>query len=231
MAISIFFRIFAKKKYMEYLTDDWLIDWARTHCKTKEELEKEIIAAEKEATNIFLSKIDGIEITTEPIIFDAKEFSSSRAFASAMFIAGKHYADTDDIIVRYTKPENKKTNEVSFQFHILKSKAKVFQKYMRENNTSFEFVLSSSNEIKSCVKLLNSLGVKGEGGEPLSSKETDYARDMKDSFKNGENKVYVFVECDKDNDTAQLDWNLVNTDYVAPNYNELKAKIDSILKL
>lgn len=215
---------------MEYLTDDWLREWAKTHCKTKEDLEKERIATEKEATNIFLNKIDGVEITTEPIIFDAKEFSSSRAFASAIFIAGKHYADTDDIIVRYTKPENKETHEVSIQFHILKSKAKVFQKYMRENDTSFEFVLSSSNEIKSCVKLLNSLGVKGEGGEPLSSKETDYARDMKDSFKNGENKVYVFAKYDKDNDAVLLDWNLVNTNYVAPNYNELKANIDSVLK-
>lgn len=215
---------------MEYLTDDWLREWAKTHCKTKEDLEKERIATEKEATNIFLNKIDGVEITTEPIIFDAKEFSSSRAFASAIFIAGKHYADTDDIIVRYTKPENKETHEASIQLHILKSKAKVFQKYMRENDTSFEFVLSSSNEIKSCVKLLNSLGVKGEGGEPLSSKETDYARDMKDSFKNGENKVYVFAKYDKDNDAVLLDWNLVNTNYVAPNYNELKANIDSVLK-
>lgn len=215
---------------MEYLTDDWLREWARTHCKTKEELEKERIASEKEATNIFLNKIDGVEITTEPIIFNAKEFSSSRAFANAMFIAGKHYADTDDIIVRYTKPENKETHEVFIQFHILKSKAKVFQKYMREKNTSFEFVLSSSNEIKSCVKLLNSLGVKGESGEPLSSKETDYARDMKDSFKNGENKVYVFAKYDKDNDAVLLDWNLVNTNYVAPNYNELKTNIDSIIK-
>jgi hypothetical protein len=101
---------------------------------------------------------------------------------------------------------------------------------MRENNTSFEFVLSSNNEIKSCVKLLNSLGVKGEGGEPLSSKETDYARDMKDSFKNGENKVYVFVKYDKDNDAVLLYWNLVNIDYIAPSYNELKTNIDFIIK-
>jgi len=229
LTISIFFRIFAKK-YMKYLTDDWLREWARTHCKTKEELEKEKIAAEKETANIFLNKIDGVEITTEPIIFDSKEFSTDRAFAATMLIAGKHYADTDDIIVRYAKPENKETHEVSIQFHILKSKAKIFQNHVRENNVSFEFVLSSSNEIKSCVKLLNSLGVKGENGEPLSSKETDYAKDMKDSFKNGENKVYVLVEYDKDNDTALLGWNLVNTDYVAPNYNELKANIDSIIK-
>lgn len=228
MAISIFFRIFAKK-YMEYLTDSWLREWARTHCKSKEELIKEKNEADAEAAKILSSKLGGVDITVDPIIFDLKEFSSTKAFAIAMFIAGNHYADTDDIIVRYTKPENKETHEVSIQFHILKSKAKIFQKYIKENNTSFEFVLTSNNEIKSCVKLLNSLGVKGEGGEPLSSKETDYARDMKDSFKNGENKVYVLVEYDKDNDTALLEWNLVNTDYVAPNYNELKTNIDSII--
>ena len=230
MAISIFFRIFAKK-YMKYLIDDWLREWVRKYCKSKEELIKEKNEADAEAAKILSSKLGGVDITVDPIVFDLKEFSSTKAFATAMLIAGNHYADTDDIIVRYTKPENKETHEVSIQFHILKSKAKIFQKYIKENNTSFEFVLTSNNEIKSCVKLLNSLGVKGEGGEPLSSKETDYARDMKDSFKNGENKVYVLVEYDKDNDTALLEWNLVNTDYVAPNYNELKTNIDSIVKL
>ena len=215
---------------MEYLTDDWFREWAKTHCKTKEELEKERIATEKEASNIFLNKIDGVEITTEPIIFDAKEFSSSKAFASAMLIAGKHYADTDDIIVRYTKPENKETHEVSIQFHILKSKAKVFQKYMRENNASFEFVLSSSNEIKSCVKLLNSLGVKGEGGESLSSKETDYARDMKDALTKGENKIFVMVNYDDELSTPLLEWNLVGVDYECVNFEEVKNKINTIIK-
>ena len=214
---------------MEYLTTEWLIDWAKRNCKSKEQLDAENAVALENANKV-LSKLDGMEITVDPIIFDVKEFESAHAFAIAMEIASKRYADTDDNIVRYTKPEDKETHEIYIQFHILKSKTKVFQKYMRESNASFEFVLSSSNEIKSCVKLLNSLGVKGEGGEPLSSKETDYARDMKDSFKNGENKVYVSVEYDKDNDTALLEWNLVNTDYVAPNYNEIKVNIDSIIK-
>jgi len=214
---------------MNYLTNEWLIDWAKRNCKSKEQLDYENAVALENANKV-LSKLDVVEITVDPIIFDVKEFESAHAFAIAMSIASKRYTDTDDIIVRYTKPENKETHEVSIQFHILKSKAKVFQKYMRENNTSFEFVLSSSNEIKSCVKLLNSLGVKGEGGEPLSSKETDYARDMKDSFKNGENKVYVFAKYDKNNNAVLLYWNLVNIDYVAPSYNELKTNIDFIIK-
>ena len=54
---------------------------------------------------------------------------------------------------------------------------------------------------------------------------------MKDSFKNGENKIYVFVKYDKGNDSVLLDWNLVNIDYVAPSYNEFKTNIDSIIKL
>jgi len=215
---------------MEYLTDDWLREWARTHCNTKEELEKERIAAEKEATNIFLNKIDGVEITTEPIIFDAKEFSSSRAFASAIFMAGKHYADTDDIIVRYTKPENKETHEVSIQFHILKSKAKMFQKFMSETNETFEFSVETSNEIKSCVKYLNSIGTNGEGGEPLSSKETDYAKDMKDALIKGENKVFVMVKDDYELGTPLLEWNLVGADYECANFEEVKSKIDTIIK-
>lgn len=214
---------------MEYLMDEWISSWARKHCKSKEELIKGKNEADAEAAKILSSKLGGVDITVDPIVFDLKEFSTTKAFATAMFVAAHHYADTDDIIVRYTKPENKETHEVSIQFHILKSKAKIFQNHTRENNVSFEFVLSSSNEIKSCVKLLNSLGVKGEGGEPLSSKETDYVRDMKDSFKNGENKVYVFAKYDKDNDAVLMDWNLVNIDYVAPSYNELKTNIDSII--
>ncbi len=215
---------------MEYLTDEWISSWARKHCKSREELTKEKNEADAEAAKILSSKLGGVDITVDPIVFDLKEFSTTKAFATAMFVAAHHYADTDDIIVRYTKPENKETHELSIQFQILKSKGKIFQKYVKDNNTVFEFVLSSSNEIKSCMKLLHSLGVKGEGGEPLSSKETDYTKDMKDSFKNGENKVCVFMRYDKNNDTVLLEWNLVKTDYVASNYNELKTNIDYIIK-
>lgn len=214
---------------MDYLTDEWLIDWAKKNCKSKEQLDAENAVALENANKI-LSKLDGVEITVEPIIFDVKGFVSAHAFALAMEIASKRYADTDDILVRYTKPEDKETHDIYIQFHVLKSKAKMFQKFMNESNETFEFSVETSNEIKSCVKYLNSLGTKGEGGEPLSSKETDYAKDMKDALTKGENKVFVMVKYDDELGTPLLEWNLVGADYECANFEEVKSKIDTIIK-
>lgn len=229
MAIPIFFRIFAKKINMNYLTDEWLIDWAKKNCKPKEQLDAENAVALENANKV-LSKLDGVEITIDPIIFDVREFESAHAFAKAMFIANKRYVDTDDIIVRYTKPEDKETHEIYIQFHILKSKAKMFQKFMNEANETFEFSIETNNEIKSCVKYFNSLGTKGEGGEPLSSKETDYAKDMKDALTKGENKVFITVSYDDELSIPLLEWNLVGADYECANFEEVKNKIDIIIK-
>lgn len=214
---------------MDYLTDKWLIDWAKRNCKSKEQLDTEK-AVTLENGNKVLSKLDGVEITVDPIIFDIKEFESAHAFAVAMSIASKRYADTDDIIVRYTKPEDKETHEIYIQFHVLKSKAKMFKKFMSEANETFEFSVETSNEIKSCVKYLNSIGTKGDGGEPLSSKETDYAKDMKDALTKGENKVFVMVKYDDELGMPLLEWNLVGTDYECANFEEVKNKIDTIIK-
>lgn len=214
---------------MKYLTDEWLIDWVKKNCKSKEQLDTENAVALKNANKI-LSKLDGMEITVEPIIFDVKEFESAHAFAVAMSIASKRYADTDDILVRYTKPENKETHEIYIQFHILKSKAKMFQKFMNETDETFEFSVETNNEIKSCVKYLNSLGTKGEGGEPLSSKETDYAKDMKDALIKGENKVFITVSYDNELSIPLLEWNLVGADYECANFEGVKNKIDAIIK-
>ena len=214
---------------MNYLTDEWLIAWAKRNCKSKEQLDAENAVALENANKV-LSKLDGVEITVEPIIFDVKEFESAHAFAVAMSIASKRYADTDDILVRYTKPEDKETHEIYIQFHILKSKAKMFQKFMNETDETFEFSVETSNEIKSCVKYLNSLGTKGEGGEPLSSKETDYAKDMKDALTKGENKVFVMVKYDDELGIPLLEWNLVGADYECANFEEVKNKIDAIIK-
>lgn len=214
---------------MDYLTDEWLIDWAKRNCKSKEQLDTEKAVALENANKV-LSKLDGVEITVDPIIFDIKEFESAHAFAVAMSIASKRYANTDDILVRYTKPEDKETHEIYIQFHVLKSKAKMFQKFMNETDETFEFSVETSNEIKSCVKYLNSLGTKGEGGEPLSSKETDYAKDMKDALTKGENKVFVMVKYDDELGTPLLEWNLVGADYECANFEEVKSKIDTIIK-
>lgn len=229
MAIPIFFRIFAKKINMNYLTDEWLIDWAKKNCKPKEQLDAENAVALENANKV-LSKLDGVEITIDPIIFDVREFESAHAFAKAMFIANKRYVDTDDIIVRYTKPEDKETHEIYIQFHILKSKAKMFQKFMNETDETFEFSVETNNEIKSCVKYFNSLGTKGEGGEPLSYKETDYAKDMKDALTKGENKVFITVSYDDELSIPLLEWNLVGADYECANFEEVKNKIDTIIK-
>ena len=216
-------------KTQNNLTTEWLIDWAERNCKSKEQLDAENAAALENANKV-LSKLDGVEITVEPIIFDVKEFVSAHAFALAMEIASKRYADTDDILVRYTKPEDKETHDIYIQFHVLKSKAKMFQKFMNETDETFEFSVETSNEIKSCVKYLNSLGTKGEGGEPLSSKETDYTKDMKDALTKGENKVYVMVKYDDELGTPLLEWNLVGADYECANFEEVKSKIDTIIK-
>ena len=217
---------------MEYMTTEWFIDWAKRNCKSKEQLDAENAVALENANKV-LSKLDGVEITVEPIIFDVKEFVSAHAFSLAMEIASKRYADTDDILVRYTKPEDKETHDICIQFHILKSKAKIFNKYMLEYDESFSFALDNGNDIKSCVKLFNSLGVKGNNGERLSSKETDYAKDMKDSFKKGENKILVsiFVVFDEDNGNyVTLEWNVVDADYETISFEEVKNKIETIIK-
>ena len=133
-------------------------------------------------------------------------------------------------IIGNVKPEDKETHEIYIQFHILKSKAKMFQKFMNETDETFEFSVETNNEIKSCVKYLNSLGTKGEGGEPLSSKETDYAKDMKDALTKGENKVFITVSYDDELSMPLLEWNLVGADYECANFEEFKNKIDIIIK-
>jgi hypothetical protein len=80
------------------------------------------------------------------------------------------------------------------------------------------------------VKYFNSLGIKGEGGEPLSSKETDYAKDMKDAFVKGESKVFVMVKYDDELGLPLLEWNLVGVDYKCANFEDVKNKIDTIIK-
>lgn len=181
-----------------------------------------------------IANIKDEEITVEPLIFDAKQFANIHEFAKAMFTAGEKYVNTEDIIVRYAKPINKETNEVAIQFHILRSKAKIFQKYMEQKNTPINFVLDSNKEIKSCIKFFNSLGVKGENGEPLLSKETDYTRDIKEIYKKGENKILVTIENVKqeDNNYIQLDYVIVAADFKEYTYEEKKNAIEkNILKL
>ena len=111
---------------MEYLTKEWLIEWANKHCSnnpTKEEREKAFEDARIEAEKI-LSKLDKMEITFEPIIFDMRDFPTNLSFNVAMDIVGKRYKNVEGIKVEYAKPENKKKKEVYIQFLIRKEKIK-----------------------------------------------------------------------------------------------------------
>ena len=161
-----------------------LLAWAELNCRTKEELDLEKLEAEKNAKEV-LRKLEGIEITTTPLIFNVEEFKNSQAFAKAMFLAAEKFKSSEDIIVRYSSGGS---------FSILKSKAKVFKNL----NPSLEFTLSSAKEIKSAVKYFNSLGVKDLDGENL---EPDV---MKESLLPGK-----FIQCRINN--CILTWSVVDS--------------------
>lgn len=111
---------------MEYLTVDWLRQWAESHCAdnpTKEEREKIVEEARFEAEKA-LAKLQKMEITFEPIIFDKRDFPNDLSFALAMDMVGNRFKDVEEIVVRYAKPESKDKKTIYFQFHIVKEKVK-----------------------------------------------------------------------------------------------------------
>lgn len=215
---------------MEYLSLDFLRLWATNNCHSKEELEYELSKANEESDKM-LSKLDGIEITVNPIVFDSNDFSTVLAFNIALFEAARRYKDTNDILVRYTKPKDKETKEQHIQFHILKSKAKVFKNYMLSSDDSFAFSLESASEIKDCVKFFNSLGVKGEDGESITSDGNDCSKDMRDAFKKCDNKVFVniYMVFDEEGNYVALEWYLVGADKECCKYEDIKNKVKEII--
>lgn len=215
---------------MDYLSTEWLIEWARAHCKTADELgAMDEVAAEE--VKIVLGDLSKLEVTTEPITFYASDFATIKGFTKALFTAAEFFADSDDIVVRYAKPEDKETKEIITCFQILKSKAKVLCTYLKESKEKLVLTVSSNKEIKSCVKFLNSLSIKGEDGINLISKEYDCASDIKESLGKVENKVaYLEIGVTEEYDNPILDWYLIDADNDYDNYEEFKVKIDNILK-
>lgn len=204
-----------------------LIQWVKAHCKSKTEVDAIVIPSCLEADKMLVTKLNGVEITVIPIVFDSREFNTINGFSSAMFKAAEKYKDSDDIIVRYVKVEDEDNGDVYAQFHILKSKAKIFKKHMVSTNSTYEFIVESNGDIKDCVKYFNSLGVKGDDGEPISSKRTDYAKDMKDAFRKAENKLYVVVKCCGGMPT--LSWSIVGIQHECEKFENIKKVIDSII--
>jgi flagellar basal body P-ring protein FlgI len=215
---------------MEFLSNEWLQEWTSTHCKGQLEIEKEKAEAKAEAEKI-LNELENVEITTEPLTFHAKDFVGSEIFAIVMSEVAKMYSSTDDVVVRYSKPENKETREVMTCFQVLKSKAKVFQKFMEENKEEIIFSVSKNSDIKSSVKFLNSIGVKNEDGENIVSKENDLAEELKTAISPNETKALITVYYNDASNIPSVKWEVIdkdNNEYCG--YSEIKELFDKIFK-
>ena len=133
----------------------------------------------------FVKWLDNLNLSTidaNPITFKLTDFESDKDFATSMVLAGRHLVNEEDIVVRYSKPYNEDKTDVVVQFQILRSKAKMFFNYLKNNDTKIGCVLCSNKDIKDAIKFFNSLGVKGEDMVSLSSKEMDYTSILKEAL-------------------------------------------------
>ena len=177
----------------------------------------------------WLDNLDVATIDSNPISFGLTDFEKEEDFAKSMFLAGQCFLSEDEIVVRYSKPYTEDKSDIIVRFQILRSKAKIFSRYMAESGKSFIFTVNTANNIKSCVKLFNSLGVKGMEGESMLSKEVDYTRDMKDSLIKGENKICVEVSFKTyEWETPRLDWWTIEADDPTKDYLVVKETINEI---
>ena len=162
-----------------------------------------------------------------PIVVYAKDFKSEFGFALALGAIAKHFKDSEDIVVRYSKPENKETKEIMTCFEVFRSKSKVFLKWLKERgeeNPSY-FLITSSKEIKESIKFLNSLGVKNDEGESISN----CTEDMKKYFDPIENKIYVDIRL-YDN-IPTMSWSYVGKFYECDvNYEMFKEEVKGVVK-
>lgn len=211
----------------DYLSEQLVKDWALTHCKSKEAIEKELNDA-KEETKSIIEYIEEIGVSSEPITFYAKDFKGERSFAYALFNVAAYYKNSNDVIVRYAKPENKETKEILTCFQVLKSKAKIFDKYVDGLSEPINFLVSSNKEIKDAIKFFNSLGVKDENGNGLLMKGSDLSDAIKNALKQNENKIYMEIKKSKEVNEVVLDWYPVDIDFNAKDYDTAKIEVKSI---
>jgi hypothetical protein len=103
---------------MDYLTKEYLLNWTKTHCRTKEEIDMEREKARNEAEKA-ISSLDTAIITHDPITFKASDFKSVTAFGMALELASKRFNDYEQITVRYAKPfKDKRKVDVDVIFEI-----------------------------------------------------------------------------------------------------------------
>ena len=197
----------------------------------------------------FVKWFDNLDLSTvnaNPISFKLTDFETVEDFAKSMLLAGRHLYREDDIVVRYSKPYNEDKTDVIVQFQILRSKAKMFFNYLKWNDIMLNCLLTSNKEIKEAIKFFNSLGVKGEGMEHMSSKENDYTSMLKEGLdaynkhmeeigKDGVDSIVIRISITHDDET-EVDYPMLSYDFINcngfHNFNDTKEWVKrEILKI
>ena len=192
----------------------------------------------------WLAELDLSTVTATPITFNLTDFEDGLDFAKSMVLAGRRFFKEEEIVVRYAKPYTEDKTDIIVRFQILRSKAKIFFNYLKNNETKIVCFLASNKEIKEAIKFFNSLGVKGEDMVSLSSKESDYTAILKESLEDynkrketlGEetaNAVAITISIEHDNE-AEIDYPMLSYDFVnaCTNFDSTKAWVkQTILKI
>ena len=194
----------------------------------------------------FVKWLDNLDLSTvdaNPINFNLIDFENPLDFSKSMFLAGRHLVNEEDILVRYSKPYNDDRTDVIVRFQILRSKAKMFFNYLKNNDTKISCVLCSNKDIKDAIKFFNSLGVKGEDMISLSSKEMDYTSILKEALddynksKGEDNTCSLIISISiEHNDNTENDYPMLSYDFIDgdnfSNFDATKAWVKGeILKI
>ena len=175
----------------------------------------------------FVKWLDNLDLSTvnaNPINFNLIDFENPLDFSKSMFLAGRHLVNEEDIVVRYSKPYNDDRTDVIVRFQILRSKAKMFFNYLKNNDTKISCILCSNKDIKDAIKFFNSLGVKGEDMISLSSKEMDYTSILKEALddynksKGEDNTCSLIISISiEHNDNTENDYPMLSYDFIDGN--------------
>lgn len=192
----------------------------------------------------WLAELDLSTVTATPFTFNLTDFENKEDFVKSMILAGRHLHSENEIVVRYSKPYTEDKSDVVVRFQILRSKAKIFFNFLKNNETKVVCFLTSNKEIKEAVKFFNSLGVKGEDMVSLSSKESDYTAMLKEGLdaynKHKEslgeetvNAISITISIEHDNET-EIDYPMLSYDFVnaCSNFDSTKEWVkQTILKI
>lgn len=92
---------------IEYLTNEYIIDWLNKHCLPQSEIDELNRVANEAASKTNDSVSDEMIENNEEISFNIDDFpENDMAFAAAMLKFSDRFRDNDNIEVRYTKIEN-----------------------------------------------------------------------------------------------------------------------------